>query len=333
MSDQAIRIFEALSGVDGELLERCDRKAVRESTKVYRLLGKYGRTMAACICLIAVGAAAWSGYRFVTGGGGSGASGANQSPARWADRTESILTADSGSGGSDGGMTGNDMTAADGTAGDGATPEMEANELPAAMPSPTAAVESAAPEAQKESVQSAQSMASDTAGNMSSSGEELGSHTGNGSSETDDMAEKMEEILRREGELTDSRELLPWEEAIALYPFAGYVPTALPAGYVPLSARRSPLPDSWNNVIYKWSEGEHVLSLNMTLGEVKTGEDIEREDGLNEYLAGEFRKELIPEPLDGQICFTLYYGDGMRIDFSGYITVDEMWDIVKSVSE
>lgn len=335
MSDQAMKLFEALSGVDEELLERCDQKVNRKNTTVYNLFGKYGRTMAACICLIVVGVAAWSGYRFVTGPCGSDASGQNGSPAEAADMGGSILTADGGSNGesgkvfSDSEMLGNDATAAGGTAGNGEITESEVNGNPAEASA--AAVEAATPEAQQEPAQNMQAMTADKAGSMSSSGEDRDLHT-ESVSERDNTAEKMEEMRRLESQIADSRSAVPWEEAIALDPFAGYLPTVLPAGYEPLSARRSTFPDLWNNVIYKWSEGEHIFSLDMTLGEVMTREDMEKRDGINEFLAEEFQKEWIPEPLDGQIRFTLYYADGMEIGFAGYVTADEMWEVVEAVS-
>lgn len=335
MSDQAMKLFEALSGVDEELLERCERRVQRKSTVGYRLFGKYRRTIAAAFCLIAVGAAAWSGYRFVAGSYGSDASGSNGAAAQLSDMEQSILTADGGDCGGaapSAGMTGSDMALSDGTAGGGVVTGSEADGIREDAASPAASAEAASAETQQEVTQSAQG-AEDRSGSVASTEDGLASPAESGVSEMESAAEKMEAMRIKESGIMDSREQILWEEAIALKPFADHIPTDLPGGYEPLSARRSTLPDSWNNVIYKWSEGEHILSLNMTLGEVKTGEDIVKEDGVNEYLAKDFRRELIPEPLDGQILFTLYYSDGMRIDFAGYITVDEMWDMVESVLE
>lgn len=331
MSDQAMKLFEALSGVDEELLERCERRVQRKSTVGYRLFGKYGRAIAAAFCLIAVGAAAWSGYRFVTGSYAPDASGSNGAAAQLSDMEQSLLTADEGDrseAAPSAGMTGSDMALSDGAAGGGAMTGSEAD----GIREDAASAEAASAETQQEVMQSAQG-AEDGSGSVPSTDNSPASPAENGVSEMESAAEKMEAMRIKESEIMDSREQILWEEAIALKPFADHIPTVLPGGYEPLSARRSTLPDSWNNVIYKWSEGEHILSLSMTLSTVKTGEDIEKEDGVNEYLAKDFRRELIPEPLDGQILFTLYYSDGMRIDFAGYITVDEMWDMVESVLE
>ena len=340
MSDQAIKLFEALSGVDEELLERCNQKADRKNTMVYRLFEKYGRALAACFCLMMVGAAVWSGYRFVTASYGSDASGSNNSQAELSGMAQSLLTADGGSNGESGGagpsseMTGGNVTTADGTAGDRAEPGYGADGRRQEAASSAAAVEAAMPAAEQEPVQnSMSSMTEDKAGNISTSGNNLASPTENSISGEDSIAKKIDDLLKKENQITDSREVVPWEEATALEPFVDYLPTTLPAGYRAFSARRSSFPDSWNDIIFKWSDGEHILSLDMTLGEVMDREEIEKRDGINEYLAEEFRKELIPEPLEGEIRFTLYYADGMEISFVGYISADEMWEVVESVSK
>lgn len=332
MSDQAMKLFEALSGVDEELLERCnDQKVNRKNITVHRWFWRYGRTMAACICLIVVGAAAWSGYRLVMGSWGSANSSGsgqsmNTSPAELSDMAQSVAVMDEGSDGYR--NTGSDDTTAEvsmgsttETAGEGARQEVGTGRIESEMEN-TAAVEAAT------QTPGQSQMEANKTNDTGSSGDSYDSHA------ESTIAERMAELLKRESALSDSRQMISWGEACSLEPFAGYLPTALPAGYEAFSARQSALPDEWNNVIFKWSDGEHILSLNMTQGEVMTREEIDRRDGVNEYPAEEIRKELISgAQLDGHIYFTLYYADGMRIDFDGYITVDEMWEIVESVSK
>lgn len=55
----AMRLFEALSSVDEELLERCD-----ERTKVVPLW-KYTKVMAACACFVVLGLVTWTGSRML----------------------------------------------------------------------------------------------------------------------------------------------------------------------------------------------------------------------------------------------------------------------------
>lgn len=57
----AMRIFEALSGVDEELLIRCeDSVEVSATTKKVRPIWYYGKAIAACLCFVVMGVALWS---------------------------------------------------------------------------------------------------------------------------------------------------------------------------------------------------------------------------------------------------------------------------------
>ncbi|MCI9143192.1 MAG: hypothetical protein HFH87_11325 [Lachnospiraceae bacterium] len=65
--DGAIRLMEVLSGVDEELLERCEqddrRVAAHSGRKVGQRRWKYTGTWAAVLCLAVVGAVSWGGYK------------------------------------------------------------------------------------------------------------------------------------------------------------------------------------------------------------------------------------------------------------------------------
>lgn len=325
MSDQAVKIFEALSDVDQELLERCDQKGSRQNAGVYGLYRRYGKAMAACICLIVAGAVSWGGYQMVTGSG-SDSSGA--ASAELSDMAQSMVVADREA---DGGEN---------TAG----PERE---TAAEGAEPAAGVAGSAMEAAGASAASAEKLDEGAAAKQGTDGihTESASQSDVPSADASQQAgpnlqnqmsaDKIDRLKESELALTDSREEIPWEEACAIAPFNNYLPTVLPAGYEAFSARRSSAPDFWDNVVFKWTDGEHILFLDMTQGEVVTRKEIEQRDGLWEYLAEDFRKEQIPElqPADEPISFTLYYADGMRIDFRGYITADEMWELVESISK
>lgn len=59
--EQAFRILEALSGADGELLERSEgTSGAKGVARLYRFAHKYGRACAACFCLLVLGAAFWA---------------------------------------------------------------------------------------------------------------------------------------------------------------------------------------------------------------------------------------------------------------------------------
>ena len=98
------------------------------------------------------------------------------------------------------------------------------------------------------------------------------------------------------------------------------------------------MPEQWNNMVFVWGDGERKLSLSMTREEPLEVDEIRRriesQDGLNQYAAEDFTKEALEAfvPESETVAFTLYYSDGMIIDFQGEINADEMWDLVSSVS-
>lgn len=323
MSDQAMKLFEALSDVDEELLERCNRKENKKPGAVQRIAWRYGKAMAACFCLVVVGAAAWAGYRLVTAPYGASDPGSMQNafPAALADGRQSA------------GESGGENTS-------GASPESQASFVTEGTGMESASVADAAASGSNEGtaqpIQDIQSPA--TVPYMQEQEDALVSGSGKTEScqindtEGDNYRDtKLADLLDKENAITDSRQLLLWEEACVTEPFNGYMPAFVPEGYAALSARKSFNPDIWNNMIFKWSDGEHILYLDMTLGEPMTKKDLENCDGLYEYIAEEFEREMVPEPIDGQISFTLYYPDGMRIVFGGYLTADEMWEVSDSV--
>lgn len=75
--ESALRIMEALSSVDQELLERCDISDAKEKKSAKRKVTKvsvfWRRTTAACLALIVVGTLSWNGLRLMneTSSGGN----------------------------------------------------------------------------------------------------------------------------------------------------------------------------------------------------------------------------------------------------------------------
>lgn len=323
MSDQAIKIFKALSDVDEELLERCNQESVRKNGTVYRLFQRYGRAMAAGICLMVVGAVSWGGY--LLGAKNAAADSSNGAPAELSQMAQSMVAAD---GEADYGA----MTT--GSTGEEAAAGVAESALDGAGSSAVSNKKFSEETETEKGTDGIRTEATSVSGELSMP---IGSANQQAMQEQQNQmsADKIDRLKESELALSDSREAISWEEACATEPFNRYLPTVLPADYAAFSARRSSSPDSWDNIIFKWTDGEHILWLNMTQGEVVTREDIERRDGLNEYVAEDFRKELIPAvyPAEDPITFTLYYADGMRIDFSGYITAEEMWEVVESVKK
>lgn len=326
MSDQAMKLFEALSDVDAELLERCNRQ--KNKKIAYMFLWKYKKAMAACLCLFVVSALSWGGYQLLGGRKGATGSGSNSSaPAQVQDMAVPME--------SRAGATAQD--AAD-------TPQITAPEE-----AETEGIGKEQNQTTSDSITDSVNRFDEQKDNNSgaSAGEALrdssdgGSMIDNlqGSTSNIGAAEKLEKQKEMESAsaFTDSRKEILWEAARVTEPFGSYLPTAIPAGYEPLSARQSSMPNEWNNIIFKWGNGEQTFYLNMTVGEEKTKDEIraaiEKTDGLYQYPAEDFKREMIPEPMeDGKIMFTLYYSDGMQIDFSGNLTEDAMWELVNSIS-
>ena len=65
----ALRIMDALSGVDEELLERCEQSGQKAGNAYRRPLWQQARAWAAVLCLAVVGAASFAGYRLMQMGG------------------------------------------------------------------------------------------------------------------------------------------------------------------------------------------------------------------------------------------------------------------------
>lgn len=330
MSDQARKLFEALSGVDEELLERCNRK---ETGKIaYMSLWKYRKMMAACLCLLAVGALSLGGYQLWgerTGSSGSGFDLA--APAQITDMAAPMETRT-------GEVSGDVGAASQVTATEEAEMEGVGSVQSQATADKSAENDVNMNNADRYSELRDNDVTSSVEGSLSESNDR-DSAIDNLQTPMNGAAEKSETQMDKEMEsaFVDSRREIPWDTACKAEPFGSYLPAVIPEGYEPLGARQSNMPDEWNNMIFKWENGEQTLCLNMTMREAKTKDEIkaeiEKSDGLCQYPAEDFRREMMPESMvDGKITFTLYYSDGMRIDFSGSITEDEMWELVKSIS-
>lgn len=291
MSDKAIKLFEALSGVDHELLERCNREDERKETVIRRHFWQNGKAMAACICLVAIGALTWSGYRLIYSPYGA------QGP----DSAAQNFT----------GMSEMEAAVTEDTA--------------------TAGVEQTPGEAKSEEIpELASGSQSGNGVSGSSASQENGGFADRETVAEKDMTDHQKEQL--ESAVTDSRKELSWEEACSLETFRKYIPETVPAGYEPLAARQSAMPEQWNDLLLKWSNGEHELSLELTVPDAETRANSGWYPPLHYYSAEEFERNLIPKPSeDGVIQFTIYYPDGMELRFEGHVTADELWEMFTSV--
>lgn len=329
----ALRIMEALSGVDEELLERCgtvdsavadslatstQNKKVTEMSdyrKKRKLIWTYGRICAACLCLVIVGVVSWNSLRL--GGGGT------------ADGSFS----EGAAGNLNGAMQQRDTT--EGTAQDsartgeaGAMPEAEENQD--FMPE------------------------SNFVGNAD-----------NGGSMSTDMEqekERLEDIEVQSDEcavsLNPYREITE-EEAREYMPLGAYIPTQLPSGYQFESARVSE-EEQW--LTLTWTRGMDYLHISVGLTDAENVEtvDVGRPELYDEHLyeipygetvPAEFRETFFnpvfaAEDLSLEIVssrlrsyndsgdtdtprgnFDILYPDGILLSFNGRGTPEEVWNM------
>jgi len=319
MSEKAMKLFEALSGVDPELLERCGGTSLEKKKKVKGMIfQRYGRAMAACICLLAVGALSWGGYRLVWGPCGSADSGngtaaaQNQTAVNLSDMEVSAAPDMAGGAG--------DSYQAPEAPSQESVKEYEGNQDTLTFG------ETSSDKAESGSRAPIQDYVSELQIPMTSAGNTAEAAGAAG------IEAQRESEAKKETVITDSRREIEWEQACALEPFSGYFPTVIPEGYQPFSARRSALPQEWNEVLFQWSSGNQRLYLEMSVVDAKRKESATWSQPENYYSAEEFTRELIPEPSeDGEIRFTVYYPDGVELLFAGSVSRDEFWEMYLSV--
>lgn len=335
----AMRIMEALSGVDEELLERCGYssgatvlrrrygRAVGSGTPVWR----WAQACAAVLCLLAVGAASWSGYRMMRNIGSDGSSysgGANQGTAgeynNWLEHEEAQEAA--------GEMNGMNQPEAD----NGCLPE-------------TASTEGAG---------------SDSDG--------VGNPSGSGMLKDEDCSPEEPDAeggLEESGSLSADSVCLPSnvvtlseEEARNWETLGSYIPTALPKGYVFEGASYNP---DTERLAISWSRGMDSIMVSVGAADSVKTVDVAKPETYDERLyeipygssvPPEYRESFQNpvfawEDLDLEIVksrilshsdsgdtdtprgnFSVLYPDGVVLRFNGRGTPEQIWEMICSVN-
>lgn len=329
----ALRIMEALNGVDQELLERCgtvdsavvdntpaskqDKKVTEMSgyRKKRKLIWTYGRICAACLCLVIVGVVSWNSLRL--GGGGTaddsftGGAAGNLNGAMQQEGTTEGTAQDSARGGEAGAML-----------------ETKENE-----------------ESDQDSMPE----------------NNITEDAGNG----DSMSANREQLENIEAQ-TDVCSLPPnpyreitEEEAREYMPLGTYIPTQLPFGYQFESARISE-EEQW--LTLTWTKGMDYLHISVGLTDGSSVEtvDISRPELYDEHLyeipyaetvpaeyreifndpvfaAGDLSLEVVSSRLmsyndSGDTDtprgnFQVLYPDGVLLRFNGRGTPEEIWNM------
>ena len=290
-SEKAMKLIKALSGVDEELLERSEER--KTGHKIVRFMNRYGKGCAACLCLIVAGAAFFSMRGVKTD-----------------NTTESIMEMAPG-------LQAN-MTAGgteDGAAGEAAElecAETAKDELAETMNSDMDAGEAPAWLDIEELVQQAKHSAEQDetekysgAQNNGALETEKAEGTAGVESTTEDIQQNATEELRQ------SRKVAP----------------LVPDSY---SYIEETLSENGESRTVEWSDGEHGLWLRFTQTELTTDVCFDAEPPV--YTVEEDWRELITEKEDGERQrLALLYEDGMLVEYSGYLTSEELIALFESL--
>lgn len=243
----AMRIFEALSGVDEELLIRCEDEAVLKGAvfgahdgkgrRSSKFTGKkapiwyYGKVLAACLCFVVMGALLWS-VRPIMETASKSSGSVDMAPAAAAEAPEAAMEeAACENATALEGAVGQSDTLAERDNGSDAYGTGEAGTVDSGLLDGT--TESRVEDLESVKQESAkQESAQQESANQESANQEAAS--GGQNPETEQMNgsknSEIEEVMS--GVPLDKRKELTLKEAAAVAVLGEYVPTAVPAGYI-----------------------------------------------------------------------------------------------------
>lgn len=269
--ESALRLMEALSGVDEELLERCEQSECSSSSiselqpgkKIYKWMHRYGGLCAACLCLMVLGAAYFT-----------------------MEQQKSSST-------------------------DSAQPQMEC-------------AEDVITTDEDAGIDHLDLQMSGSSGNVDEITEEI----------TEEAATKENFQYDRNEQQTENmtEKEISWEAACSTEILGAYVPVHIPEGYQPLKAIREMGEDGSVKLLLIWTNGQHQLSVK--LNPIDNGEKQEEAAGIFAVYAGENWERKIPEPEeDGSTCFVLFYETGVSAEYKGWLTGDEIKNLLEPAGE
>lgn len=334
IQERAMKLMEALSGVDEELLERCEESGVRKKAPIP--LRRYARGWAAVLCLAVVGVAGWGGYRLVQ-------------------------------------ENGREMNS-EGAYDEAGLEEIEVimeNTVPSQEPE--AGNQEAAPREAEEGV-SGSGHASPNEGGDNGMGADAAEKDRPSEESTDkereeksdDSTDKQNESVMDEACMADNTRKLTEAEARAQEVLGGYVPKVLPRGYAFESAVTNP--DSpEENLRLCWTRGMDSIMLSFTKVEnAPITVDVEKPETYDERLYEVPHAETVPEEYRQSVNhpvfaredfsleiirsrmisyndsgdtdaprgnFSVLCSDGVLVVFSGRGTAEEIWEMFCSMED
>lgn len=250
----AMRIFEALSSVDEELLERSEA-----APKVVPFW-KYAKVMAACACLVLLGTAAYAGSNLFSAKNSTSSD--CTAPAAAEQRSVDMASDAAGVDDTAGGAAA-DEAAADEAAAEEAAAEEAADGMA------TELADEAAPEAEQEKAVLTESLQNSAAGE-SDTGKMTDSQMTQNTSELQTEKDKVAESVQEGGPVYDGDSFSVMPEALdeetirATQELGAYIPTALPTGYVYESGYRTGGADAAESVSVLWKNGMDTIHISVS---------------------------------------------------------------------
>lgn len=339
--NSAMRIMDALSGVDEELLERCEQSGQSRSG-YHRPLWQQARAWAAVLCLAVVGAVSFGGYRLTQMGGMGSASGGEENAAY---SMETVELADETAKEEESAGEGADAAPQDTAGLDGAEVPMQSADK----------TESEFGVQRQESIADAEKNSNQAA---------AGTKDSEGSADAEAAQEEMKADM--DGCLPLQAQKLTEAEARGTEVLGGYVPTVLPKGYGFESASRN-LDRQEENLTLCWSRGMDSILLGIEKTEtVPATVDIARTESYDERLyeipygetVPEEYREIFQDPIfaiedlsleviKSRVIshndrgdtdtprgnFRVLYPDGVLVRFNGRGTPEEIWEMFCSMGE
>lgn len=341
---KTIRIFEALSGVDEELLTRSEEGAVKVLP-----LWRYSKVIAACFCLIVVGGLTWGASRVSFQPEKSMDQVMPRSMEEIAEEITADVTDDNG------GQS--PMSDGNGNAGGTVLSQNKQSET-TELETQQEEKEGERSNSEEEIFISSQPMIrSDTEANT----EEKAGLESIGSQESQDVITDTQCSIQ-----ADTREKIGEKEAYATEGLGAYIPAVLPAGYAFESAYRKQNPDTgeYESVRIAWTKGMDSIFLTVekaepsdivltdlskpetyNLYEIPYGETVPREywEAFDNpvFQAADLSLELIEARMktvedSGDTGtprgdFSVLYENDVLIRFNGDGTAQEIWEMFQSV--
>ena len=335
MRGQALRIMQALSGADEELLERCGRKTMqrRRGRQRSRMLSG---AWAAALCLAAVGAMSWGGYLLIWGENGGTEGGLAGMP----QAIELGAAEDTGGTEQKEGQEGGTETGTERETGAGKLPEEAAG----------GAEENALSES---SGDTAESVSGDGSGQAKEDLYQDAQESKNGAATEEEGCPVLRSL-----EYTE-------EEARALPVLSAYIPAQLPQGYTFEGAYVNQ-DIAGDNLTITWSRGMDSLILSVTTeAEAPATVDTERPEIYDERFYslpyGETVPEEYRESFDNPVFaledftletvrsrvlvrgegdtdtprgnFSVLYPGNVLVQFNGRGTPEEIWEMFGSLGQ